>query len=592
MKERINLMNTKILSKICAPSVALMSKLKYPAKIALLSSIILLISGGIIGLLLSNLQSQANFSLQENYGVEYLNPLKNLLLDLQKYRQTVSPELKEKIQIDIQAIDPVDTKYNKILLVDNKWSELKDTISNGTPDAAVSKTLSLIDWISNKSNLMLDPDIDTYYLMDSVCVRFGNIAEKTYQLKQEAAKKINGSKNYNNYNLIKLVTLLDELNETVNADTSMVTNYNPSLKSDLESPLNEAYKANKEFINLTNNLINSKDGISLANYYSMADTAIVKSKTADEQYSSLLYKLIAKRANKYLKQEPIAVIVTIISLLIFGYLFAGFYLALVESVTDISNNLFDVAGELESASSELTNASHKLAEGNGQQASAIQETASTLEESSSMINQNTENTKMAANIAKDAKDSSARGSKEITEMMSCMTELKTSSNEIAKIIKVIDEIAFQTNILALNAAVEAARAGDVGKGFAVVAEEVRNLAQRSAEAAKDTADIIDNNISLSERGVIASEKTSQALNEINEQVQKVSEIIDEVAIATEEQNQGIGQINKAMSQMSVVTQNNATIAEGNASAVNALSRQVNDMKNIVGGLISSIKGAN
>lgn len=584
-------MNTNVLSKICAPSVALMNKLKYPAKIALLSSIILLISGGIIGLLLSNLQSQANFSLQENYGVEYLNPLKNLLLDLQQYRETQSPELKEKIQTDIQAVDPIDAKYNKILLVDSRWAELKETISSGDSDKAVAKTLGLIDWISNKSNLMLDPDIDTYYLMDSVCVRFGNIAEKTYELKQEAAKKMS-SKKYDNYNLIKLVTLLDELNETVNSDTAMVTNYNPTLKSDLENVLNDTYKANKEFINLTNSLISNKDGISLANYYSKANAAIAKSKSADEKYSDLLYKLIAKRANKYLKQEPIAVIVTIISLLIFGYLFAGFYLSLVESVTDISNNLFNVAEEVESASTELTNASHKLAEGNNQQAAAIQETASTLEESSSMVNQNTENTKMAAHLAKDAKEASMRGSQEISEMMSCMTELKTSSNEIAKIIKVIDEIAFQTNILALNAAVEAARAGDVGKGFAVVAEEVRNLAQRSAEAAKDTASIIDKNISLSERGVSASEKTTHALNEINEQVQKVSEIIDEVAVATEEQNQGIGQINKAMSQMSIVTQNNATIAEGNATAINGLSNQVNDMKNIVSGLISSVKGVN
>lgn len=581
-------MNINVLSKFCGPSISLMNRLKYPVKIALLSLLVVSICGSVIGLLLSNLQSQANFSIQENYGVEYISPVKNLLLDLQKYRETKSPTIATNIQSDLNEIDKIDSKYNKALSIDDKFSKIKTAIGQGSIDSAIYQTFGLIDWVTNKSNLMLDPDIDTYYLMDSFCVRFSNINEKIYALKSEGANKIQ-SKPYNQYNLIKLVTLLDELNEISKSNTTMITNYNSSTQSELDNDFNESYNANKNFINLTNQLIAGAK-ISQQTYFASADRAIETSKRADEQYSKTLSKLINIRVHKYTDQEPFAVVITIVSLLITGYLFAGFYLSLVSSVNEISNHLFSAADEVETAALKLADASSTLAEGSMEQSAAIQETASTLEESSSMVNQNNENTRLAASLAKQAKDSSTKGSKEINELLSSMVELKTSSSQISKIIKVIDEIAFQTNILSLNAAVEAARAGEVGKGFAVVAEEVRNLAQRSAEAAKDTAVIIEGNISLSERGVEASERTNTALKEINEQVQKVSEIIDEVAVATEEQNQGINQINKAMSQMAMVTQNNATIADGNASSIKNLSEQTSKMKGVISSLISLING--
>lgn len=581
-------MDLNILSKCCGPSIVLMNKLKFPAKIALLSVLVITICGSIIGLLLTNLQSQANFSIQENYGVEYINPLKDLLLDLQKYAETKSPAIAKKLQSDIVEVDKIDSKYNKALSIDDKWSKIKTTISQSSTNDAVSQTFSLIDWVTNKSNLMLDPDIDTYYLMDSFCVRYAHIIEEIYTLKAEGTNKLQ-SKPYNQYDLIKQVTLLDELNEITKSNLGMIISYNPSTKEELNGPFARSYSSTKTFIDLTNQLINGAK-ISPALYSSRADKAIANAKSADEQYSKTLYRLTDIRIHKYTDQEPFAVIITIVSLLITGYLFAGFYLSLVSSVNEISNHLFTAADQVETAALKLADASSTLAEGNMEQSAAIQETASTLEESSSMVNQNTENTKMAAALAKQAKASSLKGSKEITELLSSMVELKNSSSQISKIIKVIDEIAFQTNILSLNAAVEAARAGEVGKGFAVVAEEVRNLAQRSAQAAKDTAVIIEGNISISERGIEASEQTNIALKEIDEEVQKVSEIIDEVAVATEEQNQGINQINKAMSQMSTVTQNNATIADGNAIAVRDLSEQTGRMKIVISELISLLHG--
>lgn len=207
-----------------------------------------------------------------------------------------------------------------------------------------------------------------------------------------------------------------------------------------------------------------------------------------------------------------------------------------------------------------------------------------------MVYQNNENTKQAAMLSKQAMDSAHKGNKEMENMMESMTEIKRSSDQIFKIINVIEEIAFQTNILALNAAVEAARAGEAGMGFAVVAEEVRNLAQRSAQAAKDTSGIIETNIVMSEKGVEVSRKVKDALMEINVQAQKVSELMDEVSAASDEQSQGISQINKAITQMDQVVQENAASAEESASASQELSAQAETMKDTIAQLIAIIEG--
>jgi len=233
------------------------------------------------------------------------------------------------------------------------------------------------------------------------------------------------------------------------------------------------------------------------------------------------------------------------------------------------------------ASGQLSSSSQQLAEGSSEQASALEQTSATLNESASMIQQTTENTNLASVLSKKTKDSAVSGNIQMKDMMQSMGEIKKSSDEISKIIKVIDDIAFQTNILSLNAAVEAARAGEAGAGFAVVAEEVRNLAQRSAKAAKDTAEIIEKNIQLSDRGVSVAEKVGNSLLEINEHATKVNSLIDDINAASNEQAMGINQINTAVSQMEQVTQQNAANAEESASASEELNAQAESLKEIV-----------
>jgi methyl-accepting chemotaxis protein len=240
---------------------------------------------------------------------------------------------------------------------------------------------------------------------------------------------------------------------------------------------------------------------------------------------------------------------------------------------------------------QVSAASQSLAEGASEQAASIQETSASLEELASMTKRNSENAQQANDLAKEARHAADKGAGDMQAMNQAMQAIKVSSDDIAKIIKTIDEIAFQTNILALNAAVEAARAGEAGMGFAVVADEVRNLAQRSAQAAKETAAKIEGAIGKTAQGVGISSKVAEALNEIVLKARQVDELVAEVAGASREQTDGITQINTAVGQMDKVTQSNAASAEESAAAAQELNAQAEVMKQAVGELMRLVGGA-
>jgi methyl-accepting chemotaxis protein len=209
----------------------------------------------------------------------------------------------------------------------------------------------------------------------------------------------------------------------------------------------------------------------------------------------------------------------------------------------------------------------------------------------SMTKRNSENAHKANDLAQQARSAADKGTADMQTMNAAMDAIKVSSDDIAKIIKTIDEIAFQTNILALNAAVEAARAGEAGMGFAVVADEVRNLAQRSAQAAKETAAKIEGAITKTAQGVGISKQVAETLLEIATKARQVDELVAEVAGASREQTQGIAQVNTAVGQMDKVTQSNASNAEESAAAAEELNAQAIIMKDSVGELLQLV-GAN
>ena len=251
------------------------------------------------------------------------------------------------------------------------------------------------------------------------------------------------------------------------------------------------------------------------------------------------------------------------------------------AVNNLDEGLQQVAlttDQVAAASGQISVGSQSLAEGAAEQASALEEVSSSIEELASMTKQNAANAGEANTLASNARSGADKGLEAMTRMSQAIDDIKRSSDETAKIIKTIDDIAFQTNLLALNAAVEAARAGDAGKGFAVVAEEVRNLAQRSAEAAKNTANMIAESVKNADGGVQISQQVAGALEEIADGSRKVNDLVAEIAAASNEQSQGIEQIGAAVGQMDKVTQQNAANSEESASASEELSAQSEELR--------------
>lgn len=237
--------------------------------------------------------------------------------------------------------------------------------------------------------------------------------------------------------------------------------------------------------------------------------------------------------------------------------------------------LTESSSQIASASGQISASSQSLAEGTSEQAASIEQTSSSMEEISSMVKQNADNAKETAGLANFCNTSAEEGDHAMGMLNAAMCEISDTSKKIANIIKVIDEIAFQTNLLALNAAVEAARAGEHGRGFAVVAEEVRNLARRSASAAKETAQLIGDNVKKVGNGAELTKKVEVTLKEIVTNVRKVTNLVNEISSASQEQSQGVEQVGKAINQMDQVVQQNATNAEEAAAASEELSAQAN-----------------
>mgnify|MGYP000927914707 CR=1 FL=1 len=253
----------------------------------------------------------------------------------------------------------------------------------------------------------------------------------------------------------------------------------------------------------------------------------------------------------------------------------------VDNLENAMSQVSDAAGQVSNASQQIAGGSQNLAQGANEQASSLEQVSASLEEMSSMTRQSADNALAAKNLSGEADSNTKAGSEAMVRMSSAINRIKESSDQTAKIVKTIDEIAMQTNLLALNAAVEAARAGEAGRGFAVVAEEVRNLAQRSAQAAKSTADMISESVRNADDGVKIVVDVAGSLEKISVSTRKVNDLIAEIASSAKEQSQGIREVSEAVSQMDKVTQQNAANAEESASASEELSSQAEELAGMV-----------
>ncbi len=284
------------------------------------------------------------------------------------------------------------------------------------------------------------------------------------------------------------------------------------------------------------------------------------------------------------KQVLIGHWVTIL-LLILSLVNGGVMIVTVRKISGILRKaiqeLSEGAGQVASAASQISSSSQALAQGASEQAASLEETSASSEEINSMARRNAENSQSANALVMQSQEKIVETNRSLESMVAAMTDIKRSSDKVAKIIKVIDEIAFQTNILALNAAVEAARSGEAGMGFAVVADEVRNLAQRCAQAAKDTSALIEESIAKSNDGQAKVDQVAVAIRAITEESAKVKTLVDEVSLSSQEQTRGIEHIAKALTQMEQVTQQSAANSEESAAAAEELTAQASALMEVV-----------
>jgi methyl-accepting chemotaxis protein len=267
----------------------------------------------------------------------------------------------------------------------------------------------------------------------------------------------------------------------------------------------------------------------------------------------------------------------------------GFFEAMSRGVNHLADNMSEVVRRVKSAASEVYRGAEEISAGNAnlsqrteEQSSSLEETASSMEEMTSTVKQNADNAGQANQLAVAARDQAEKGGSVVAQAVRAMADINDSSRRIADIIGVIDEIAFQTNLLALNAAVEAARAGEQGRGFAVVASEVRSLAGRSATAAKEIKDLIQDSVRKVQDGSVLVTQSGQTLEQIVASVKKVSDIVAEIAAASREQSSGIEQVNRAVMQMDELTQQNAALVEQATASSQAMAdqaRELNEMMN-------------
>jgi methyl-accepting chemotaxis protein len=268
--------------------------------------------------------------------------------------------------------------------------------------------------------------------------------------------------------------------------------------------------------------------------------------------------------------------------------FHGEFSELRDAINSSITNLLNMVSQIAEASGNITTGATEISRGNQdlsqrteEQASSLEETASSMEQMTSTVRQNADNARQANQLSSAASEQASKGGEVVIKAVEAMAEINQSSKKIADIIGVIDEIAFQTNLLALNAAVEAARAGEQGRGFAVVAGEVRNLAQRSAGAAKEIKALISDSVDKVDEGSRLVDESGRTLQDIVEAVRKVSDIIAEIAAASQEQSSGIEEVNKAVSQMDEMTQQNAALVEEAASASESMEEQARQLLELI-----------
>ena len=493
--------------------------------------------------------------------------------------------------------------HARLSVVTENWRRLKSLPAGAVADdlnaQLVASVRAMIAHAGDLSNLILDSDLDSYYLMDvTLCALPQSQQRLGDAVTQVGGWLRNGPTPANRTQAAILAAMLqaDDVDRiTGDAQTALTEDKNfygvsEPLQKNLPPAVEKYASASAAFIGLLNRVA-AGENIPAADFESTGWAARAESFRLWETAATELDRLLTVRVAAIHRQQWLNLGIVALTLAVAGLVIwfnvrkvSGSFAGLIQALTENSNMFASAAGQ-------ISESSRTLAEGSSEQAASIEQTSASLEELAAMTRRNSENTESANQLSKETCAAADRGADDMKAMSAAMHAIKISSDEIAKIIKTIDEIAFQTNILALNAAVEAARAGEAGMGFAVVADEVRTLAQRSAAAAKETSAKIESALTNTEQGVALTGKVAAALDGILTKARQLDVLAAEVASASREQSQGITQISAAAGQMDKVTQGNAATAEECSAAAMQLNSQAQTMKQVVVELIAVVGGA-
>ncbi len=464
----------------------------------------------------------------------------------------------------------------------------------GVPGATrlVADARGLITHIGDTSKLILDPDLDSFYLMD---IALGVLPELQERVARSAtdwarpgldpvARRITAAGHAAVLRDAHLARI-DAAVATALAEDANFYGTSPGLATALK-PAHAAWRSALEAHLRV--LEAPGDGLP-ANAAASAHAALVATSAFLTATNTQLDHLLVLRTAAHRRDRAIGFAALAGLVLLASATTWWFARGLNRQLRGLCLNLTDHSSELETVAGSASASSHSLAEGATRQAAALEEISATVEEISSMAKTNTDGVGRARQLTEEMRTAAESGSRRITQMARAMEAIKSAADSTARIIKTIDEIAFQTNILALNAAVEAARAGEAGAGFAVVADEVRTLAQRAAAAARETAESIEGSISRSREGAIITGQVTVSFEEITAKAREVDGLVQQVLTATQEQAAGLKQVNGAVGDLDKATQANAATAEETSAAAELLNEHARALDAAVGSLVSVIE---
>jgi len=606
---------------------------------------------------------------------ETLSSLSRLATELDELDSEIEKTGKGlSLKLNIQA------QWDKLA---KEWKRIKNNFKSFEPSEnyeshtkLIADILSMISGLGDTSGLILDPDYDTFYLMDLAIYKLPYLSENMGKTRAFGVKLLSQKKAEAEETEKMLFMLQDVISyERFSKDSfDLARKYNPEVSILKKEEIDKILEVEENYIAIVKReiLLPKQLTMSPADYFTAASNAInptfeINQKIADLLVAKLMFKTEAGKKSLYFLYSLLAMCflgTILLSLFLTNSITAqirtlvdtvnifadnvregnlSFVMAqenagkdfkeippavnnLVESmlapitesakvmtemakgnlseyvlgdykgdhaeIKDALNRTLDsfneVIGsltvavrEMQNGAGQISEASQSLAQGASEQAASVEEISAAITQLSSQTKQAATNAKRASELSSEALTNSHKGGEMMNELMTAMGQIKSASDNISKILKAIDEIAFQTNLLSLNAAVEAARAGKHGKGFAVVAEEVKRLSDRSAKAARETADLISESIVRANNGVGIAEKTMKSLSEISESVEEVAKLMGEVVVASEEQAGGLAEVEKSIQQIEEVTQNNASNSEETASSSTELAGQAESISELV-----------